>query len=384
MVDKKYKVAGLFADLSKAFDLVDHRLLLDKLEFYGIRGISHDFFRSYLTNRYQRVEIKDDRGNSFFSTWKSITYGVPQGSVLGPLLFILYINDLPSFLSPTKTTLFVDDTNIVMAGEDEKELALKLNTTISSINSWMKANGLVLNQNKTKVITFNLKKTTESDNIATVKTAPFLGIEIDDNLKWNSHIKSLSNKLNRANFVIRNLLQLVDQDTLLTVYHAYFHSVMTYGILHWGSSSGRDIIFKIQKRAIRTIGRISPWETCRDLFKHYGILTVASCYIFEVFKFFTINESLLRRPEHFHDTRSRVLFKQNKHSLSVYQNSAHFNGTYMFNSLPKSIRDLKPNRKKFLSIVKKYLLENVLYTVEEFIASSEINTESNPRTHSCL
>ena len=154
-LDSKNNVGGLFCDLEKASDCVNHDILLAKMTFYGITGIAHNLIRSYLTNRYQRTKI-----NQSSSTWERINHGVPQGSVLGPLLFLIYINDFPSAINKLASTVsFADDTSIILSNMNPDEF---MNSTIRVMNEiieWFQSNLLSLNFNKTTFIQFITKKT---------------------------------------------------------------------------------------------------------------------------------------------------------------------------------------------------------------------------------
>ena len=154
-IDSKEYAVGIFLDLSKAFDTVNHTILLDKLEYYGIRGLSLNWFKSYLSNRLQFVEF-----NGCCSCHKLISCGVPQGSILGPLLFLLYINDLSTSSNILKFVLFADDTNIFFSGKDLCTISTILNTELEKISTWLKANILSLNLDKTKFMLFRTRKKT--------------------------------------------------------------------------------------------------------------------------------------------------------------------------------------------------------------------------------
>jgi len=147
---------SLFCDLSKAFDYVHHDTLLEKLKFYGISGNANKLINSYLTNRYQRVKIKDNHYINYCSDWDNVKQGVPQGSVLGPLLFLLYINDLPDTINDMSSPVhFADDTNIICSHQDINVLNDKIERVLQKINKWLQANLLILNlKKKKKLFTF--------------------------------------------------------------------------------------------------------------------------------------------------------------------------------------------------------------------------------------
>ena len=148
----------MYLDLSKAFDTLDHNILLRKLHHYGIRGIALDWFRSYLTDRKMYVDYK-----GITSKEHNINYGMPQGSVLGPLLFILYTNDLPNTLTVSKSILFADDTTIYYSHSNLNTLYTNLNKDLQILNDWFKTNKLSLNVSKTQYMIFNKKNQRAQD-----------------------------------------------------------------------------------------------------------------------------------------------------------------------------------------------------------------------------
>ena len=152
-MNKKQIALLLLIDFSKAFDMVDHDILLKKLEHYGIRGIAYNWLSSYLNNRKQYVHT-----NGTSSDVRPLEYGVPQGSILGPLLFIVYINDLPRSYELARFILYADDANIIITGNSEQELQSKYNSLASAIENWVNANGLLLNVSKTKYMIISNKK----------------------------------------------------------------------------------------------------------------------------------------------------------------------------------------------------------------------------------
>ena len=153
-LNNKIKVGGIFCDLHKAFDCVNHDILLSKMEFYGIIGKANNLIKSYLQNRYQRVQIKKDSLN-YCSDWELITDGVPQGSILGPLFFLLYINDLPNTISDLATPiLFADNTSLIISNPDSSQLEKDINTVIQTLSRWFHNNLLFLNFEKTHFLQF--------------------------------------------------------------------------------------------------------------------------------------------------------------------------------------------------------------------------------------
>ena len=151
-LDNDKIVCGVFLDLQKAFDTVDHNILLKKLDIYGIRGIANKWFKSYLTNRYQFVSI-----NGYSSDKMKVTYGIPQGSILGPLLFLLYINDLNTAIKIGSIRHFADDTNLIIKNNPAKKLTRDLNMELRSLSKWLMANKISLNTSKTELIIFRSK-----------------------------------------------------------------------------------------------------------------------------------------------------------------------------------------------------------------------------------
>ena len=198
-------ITGVFLDFSKAFDTVNHKILLSKLDHYGIRGTAYSWFESYLSNRSQFVTYENASSKP-----KVISCGVPQGSILGPLLFLMYINDLNFVCKDAMSIFFADDSNLFKNGKDITKLEEELNEILSNISEWLKVNKRSLNVKKTHYMIFSKRKikpgvpkpsvnlSIDGQTLSEVEKTKFLGVIIDNKLTWEHHIKYISGKIARG------------------------------------------------------------------------------------------------------------------------------------------------------------------------------------------
>jgi hypothetical protein len=374
--EKKF-VGCLFCDIHKAFDCVNHEILLTKLLTYGITGTSNTMIQSYLKNRYQQVVIMDDNNINSYSNWTLIKQGVPQGSVLGPLLFLIYINDLALILnSHANPILFADDTSVIISSSNKCDFENTLNLVINEIFTWCKINSLTLNIEKTKFMQFyrynqkglDLQILINNQTINNVTEIGFLGLHLDNKLSWKLHSHELISKLNKACYAIRAMKPLVSHKALMSIYYAYFHSVMKYGIMFWGNSSFSHDVFKVQKRVIRLITNSYRRESCRPLFKKLEILTLFSQYILSVLVYLTNNMHLFtyNREIYSINTRNSCNLHLKSTNLSVVQKGVVYSGCKLFNSLPIHLKAHSENPKQFSKSLKIFLLEHSIYSLDEY------------------
>ena len=270
LIDKGEYVCGIFVDLEKAFDTVHHDILCEKIKAYGLRGNVNKLLKSYLSNRKQYVSI-----NGCDSDVKDVTCGVPQGSSLGPLLFLIYINDLRMSLSKTSCGHFADDTFILFHSKKPKTIETIINTELKEVVKWLRLNKLSLNATKTELIFFrSCKHPLNYDNISIkmngYKLTPvdyikYLGMYIDKFLNWNVHVKELTKKLSRANGILSKLRYNVPIEMCIQVYYAIFYSYLNIGCNIWGFTSEKNIndIQILQNKCIR-IMTFAPFDSNTD------------------------------------------------------------------------------------------------------------------------
>ena len=373
-IDNSFMNGVVFVDLSKAFDTVDHVILLKKLNIYGVGGESLEWFSSYLRNRVQHCMV-----NNTLSQARHMSTGVPQGSTLGPLLFLVYVNDLPNCLEHTAPGMYADDTQITATAETVDELENLLNKDIENLNIWLNANRLAANGTKTEFIiiasNYRLKQLLgdpkirmNQEVIRRVSKTKLLGVVIDEKLTWEDHLNEIIiPKVLKGLRMLRELRSILTCSQMIALYQSLVLPHFDYCSTIWGNCGVvlRNKLQKLQNRAARIITRSGyevrsteilsslGWcdlETRRNRQKSavmYKVINgIAPDYLQELFV--PVNEA------HNYNLRfSDMNVKIPQPHTEYLRRSLSYSGARLWNSLPSTIKSL-PNLNNFNNVINAY------------------------------
>ena len=375
--DENKFTLGVFIDLSKAFDTVDHNILLHKLKNYGVVNNNLLWFKIYLTNRKQYISFNDSK-----TDLATISCGVPQGSILGPLLFLIYLNDLSKFSNILNSILFADDTNLFYSNKDINYLFETVNKELAKLSEWFIANKLSINIKKTKytffhrlhekrLIPLNLPNLVVNNScIVRERSLLFLGVVIDENVSWKEHIIIIHNKISKNIGLLYKAKQLLNQTCLKYIYFSFIHSYLSYANVAWCSTNVTKIdkLLIKQKHALRIIGNVDRFSHTKPLFIKFNILNVFQLNLYQILIFmFKVNKkmaptlfnSFLEKINHLYPTRfSENNYIQPKTYYSITKFSIANRGPKLWNTLLNNELKTISSIKQFKNKLKQKLLIN--------------------------
>lgn len=390
-IENNKKLIAIFLDLAKAFDTVSHNKLLHRLELYGVRGVANNLLTSYLQGRNQCVKI-----NKTLSNFEVVTCGIPQGTVLGPILFNVYLNELLHLNTFAKITAYADDTVLLIEGDSWETTANRTVKELSKIFQWLSENLLSVNIKKTKFMCFSIYDR-DLPNIQTLKIHNFtcipenksscncntklhsvenikyLGITLDQNLKWNKHIEILNNNIRKLVWKFYQLRQIMPFNILKTLYHALAESIMRYGISIWGSAYPTNLkkIQLSQKYLLKVIFQKRKQYPTETLFKEIDILDINLLYVNSVLVFMHKRKSVFDIDiKHNYSTRNKTNLNVQIpcHSLTTTQRFITYYGPKFYNLLPVHFKQYN-NTNLFRKKIAVYTKENSIAFLKVLINS---------------
>lgn len=338
-----------------------------------------DWVKSFLFKRKQYVSLINNEASivdSVNSEYVETDRGVPQGSILGPVLFLLYMNDIVDLTTSAHFTIYADDTSIIVSEKNEDFLKIKCNTILQNLNEWFRQNRLHFNIDKTLALRFHNRqkmcnnpsllignKSIPNDN----KSVKFLGLYVDECLTWKVHCENLISKLNSIVYQFRSIKTVLNIDQLKKLYYAEVDSRLRYGICFWGGSTLSYNVFLAQKRVLRCMAGLSNTDTCKNLFKEYEILTLPSLLIYELcsYVFNNKNKFISNKDVHGINTRQKNKFHIPFHNLNVALKSPNSLGLKVYNHLPPDIRECNSTN-LFKKRLKIYLSDQIFYKLDEY------------------
>ena len=344
-INSKHHLISIFIDLRKAFDTVQHSLLLDKLYLMGVRGLSLSLIRSYLRDRRQCVRV-----GTTISDYKTINIGVPQGSILGPILFLIYVNDLPNVSQLLSTVLFADDTSLSLSAPQFDNLIAMVTGELEKMRMYMLRNRLSLNLDKTFAVVFsnrhfdvnNLNNLKIGDcNLNVLNECKYLGLTIDSKLRFNSHINNIASKVSKTVGIMYKLKHSVPDYVLLNMYYCMIYPYFIYANLIWGGTHDTYLkdLFLLQKKIVRIITNSEFLAHTGPLFAKLEMLKVSDIhrYLISIHAFKSLDSYSIHQHSYF--TRNRNNLVPTFQRISLTQNSLSYKLPSYWNNLPSHVKN---------------------------------------------
>lgn len=369
-IDDKKIVLGIFIDLKKAFDTVSHDILLNKLEDVGITGNAHKIFKSYLTDRFQVVKIAE-----YQSLQKPITYGVPQGSILGPILFLIYVNNISKLKLKGELSLYADDTCLFYFADKIESIIQDAQDDLNMLNIWFQCNLLTLNVAKTHYVIFAAKNKTINEfeplkinnvTISRSDSEKYLGLILDDQLTWKPHIGKLRSKLVSLTGALRSIVGCLPLKVRYTIYNSLVKPHIDYLIEVWGSAAktNLDLIQTSQNRLIKTLFHFDYLTPTKKVYKKTKLLN-----IYHTYRYYTC---ILIRKILFKKIHTNITFNTKNEFVQLRRlrcsndivlrpprtnygkKNITYEGATLYNNLPNNIKEAK-NMKIFKNLLRSHL-----------------------------
>lgn len=377
-VNNNLKALTIFIDLAKAYDTVNHKLLLEKLEKLGVRGVGHNLLKSYLESRFQCTRVKDSISNIH-----EVKCGIPQGSVLGCTLFSIYIDEMLSLNIPGNIIAYADDTALIITGPNWQRTFENAQKSMSTAQAWLTSNQLTLNTQKTKFITYSLKSSNQpitpvliipdpSNNnrnyIEKTSHIKYLGIYIDENLSWAKHIETVTKKIRSMYYIFKKLITLLPLNIVLTTYYGLVQSILQYGIAGWGGSTNHKLkqIFVAQKTILKIMYNKPKTYPTEELFSETKIFNIRKLYtkavLINIFK---------NNSKEFITTNTRqateINIKVPKAKKTKFKQHLLYLGPKLHNALPTEIK-LTKNHMIFKKSIKTWLMSSESHIINDIIS----------------
>lgn len=364
-------VIGIFFDLSRAFDTLHPSFVSEKISKMGIRGVANDWILSFLADRNFIVKVKDSKSNSYPQD-----IGTPQGSILGPLIFLMFVNDLPEYISEGRVFAYADDTTVIVSGPDLDGVCRGVTRVVDDFQRWCESNRLIINSDKTVFVKFrsslhrniHISLNAFQKPVVMETSVRFLGIMLDCDLTWRPHVDMVAKRLNSAYYAISQLKHKLDRKTVVTVYYGIFFPHLAYCVSVWGLSPEVHRLFILQKRVIRLIFNLDSRQSCRGVFVSGGFLTLTSIYLQKTLVYIHVNKNKLPTQAclHDHDTRQKDNLCLRNHAHSYYKRSPYYSGIRLYNMLPMSLKQVS-SINVFKRHLKGILCRGCYYSVPEFV-----------------